>query len=160
MWSLSPTSILHSFSSVTHAKGLISHCYSMLLSNYLDGYPSKVRGKWEGDIGQLSGDQWEDALQGVVISSLISSQKLSQLYIVFRSHYTPARLQRIGALTDTLCCRCKHDRGDLIHLLWRCPKLHRYWTAVLDTLNRVFQTQEPLEPKCCLLGNLSDIILD
>lgn len=44
----------------------------------------------------------------------------------------------MGMLTNSTCYKCKRDRGDLIHLLYRCPKLHHYWTAVLDTLNRVF----------------------
>lgn len=56
-WTLSPTPIFHLISSVDHAKGLISQHYSMLLGNYLDGYSSKAREKWESDLGQISGDQ-------------------------------------------------------------------------------------------------------
>lgn len=45
----------------------------------------------------------------------------------------------------------------VIHLLWRCPKLHLYWWKVLDTLNRVFQVVIIQDPKSCLLGILDDI---
>lgn len=64
----------------------------------------------------------------------------------------------MGILADPMCYRCKRDKGGLIHLLWRCPKGHRYWTAVLGTHNRVFQCSVPLDPKYCLLGILSDFI--
>lgn len=45
----------------------------------------------------------------------------------------------------------------VIHLLWRCPKLHLYWGKVLDTLNRVFQVIIIQDPKSCLLGILDNI---
>lgn len=130
---------------VTDAKVLISQCYSMLLRKYLDGYPTKARENWEWDAGTNVGWSKGDALQALVSSSLIPSQKLSQLYIILRAHRTPTRLHAMGLLTDPICGRCKRDRGDLIHLIWRCPKLHRYWTNVLEILNGVFQSTIPLD---------------
>ena len=50
--------------------------------------------------------------------------------------------------------------GDLIHLLWRCPKLHRFWRGVVDTLNSVFQVAVPLEPIYCLLGVLEGVVTE
>lgn len=80
-WTLSPNPIFTLISSVEHAKGLICQCYNMLLCDYLDSYPTKVRENWEVDMGSLSGDQLGDVLQAVATSSLIISQKLSQFYI-------------------------------------------------------------------------------
>lgn len=53
---------------------------------------------------------------------------------------------------NPICSRCNREHSDLIHLLWRCPKLHRYWSKVLDTLNRMFQANIGQNPKSCLLG--------
>lgn len=50
--------------------------------------------------------------------------------------------------------------SNLIHLLWRCLKLHLYWTQVIDKLNMVFRVKIPLNPKCSLLNILEEIIED
>lgn len=83
---------------------------------------------------------------------------MSQLYIILRVHYTPVKLHRMGRLADPLCDRCRWAPGDLIHLLWRFPKLHHYWSGVLSTLNLVFQMTVPLNPICCALGVLEEVI--
>lgn len=49
--------------------------------------------------------------------------------------------------------------GDPIHLLWSCPKLHRYWAAVANTINSVFHVTIPYEPTRCILGILDDLPL-
>ena len=63
----------------------------------------------------------------------------------------------MGLRPTPLCTRCKRDHGDLIHLLWRCPKLHPYWKGVVDTINRVFQVLLPTDPKRCLLLILEEL---
>lgn len=93
-----------------------------------------------------------------LLCSLNVAQKVSQLYIVLRVHYTPLRLHKMGRQPDPLCGRCGRHQGDLIHLLWRCLKLHRYWSTVLGTLNRVFWTTVPLDPIHCILGVLEDVV--
>lgn len=81
-WVLFLALVFHLLSSVTHAKGLISQCYSMLLNDFLEAQPTGLRQRWERDVGPISGDQWEEALQAVVTSSMISLQRLSQIYII------------------------------------------------------------------------------
>lgn len=122
---------------------------------FLGGYHIRAFSQWEEDLGPVSGDQWEDVLKSVTICSLNVSQKGSQIYIVYRAHYTAVKLHR---LPDSLCSKCKLVPGNLIHLLWPCPKLHRYWTGVLNTLIHVFKTSIPLDPTCCILGALEGVI--
>lgn len=43
---------------------------------------------------------------------------------------------------------------DLIHLLWCCPKLNTYWTWVLGTLSKVFQSTIQDDLKQCIFGIL------
>lgn len=39
-------------------------------------------------------------------------------------------------------------------MMWRCLKLVRYSTLVLDTIIKVFRTNKLLEPRMCVLGGL------
>lgn len=88
------------------------------------------------------------------------AQGLSQLYISLRVHYMPERLFRMGVQADSNCPRCARDHGDLIYLLWRCPRLHLYWSGVIATINRVYQTTIPADPKPCILGMIDDIPIE
>lgn len=152
-WTMSSTPIFHLLQ--TSAK-TISHCYQMLLTHHLKAHPTKAPSLWDKDVGPLTGDQWEEILQSINICSLNVAQKILQLYIVLRVHYTPLKLYKMGKRPDSLCSRCGRNQGNLIHLLWRCPKLHRYWSEVLGTLNQVFRTTVPLDPIHCILGVLEE----
>lgn len=157
-WELCPTPVFHVLQSSSVTKGTISTCYQMLLAKYLDAYPCKAIDAGRGDLGQVTEDQWEEALQAIPTCSLNVAQKVSQLYIILRVHYTPSKLHKMGRVSDPICCRCRQHNADLIHLLWRCPKLHRYWHEVISTLNGVFQTTVPVDPMQCLLGVLDEVI--
>lgn len=37
-------------------------------------------------------------------------------------------------------------------MLWRCPKLHRYWESIFDILNSLCFTHIPPDPKITVLG--------
>lgn len=65
---------------------------------------------------------------------------------------------KMDRLTDPLCGRCRQHNGDLIHLLLRCPKLHRYWSVFIGTLNLVFSSNVPLDVIGCILGVLEEVI--
>lgn len=160
IWNLQPTPIFNHLLAITTYRGFISDCYTMLLNLFLGDAPLRVVSHWEQDVGSFEEEQWEEALLAVSTCSLNAAQKLSQLYIISRVHYTPARLARMGLGTDPTCTRCSRDHGDLIHLLWRCPKLHLYWNEVINTINRVFQIVIPLDPKPCLLGIVDDLLTE
>ncbi|XP_040184732.1 uncharacterized protein LOC120917483 [Rana temporaria] len=155
-WHLSPTPVFSLLGDAVSSKGFISECYAILLQYFLGQHPVMVREKWEKDVGQLDGEQWEEIFQGVSSCSLNVAQRLTQLYIIFRVYYTPRRLQLMGMQTDDVCTRCKRVHGDLIHLLWRCPKLHKYWSEVMSTVNSVFGVSMPVDPRVCLLGVLEE----
>lgn len=82
-------------------KGLISNCYGRLLGVYLESCPSSACERWERDLGDIPGYQWEDALEAVWFCSLNISQR-SQLYILLRVHRTPLRLHSMGLCPDVL----------------------------------------------------------
>lgn len=57
----------------------------------LSVFPLEVVSKWENDVGMFELEQWEEVLQVVQMSSFNVAQRLSQLYIVLRVHYTSVR---------------------------------------------------------------------
>lgn len=69
-WVQSPTPIFHLLQTATETKGIISQCYLMLLTEFLEEHPIKAMAMWEGDLGPVLGDQWEEALQSVNTCSL------------------------------------------------------------------------------------------
>lgn len=50
------------------------------------------------------------------------------------------------------CPRCGETERDLIHMFWRCPKLFRYWSEVLGTIDHVFGTSLDLDVRLCVIG--------
>lgn len=94
------------------------------------------------------------------VCSLNVLQRQSQLFCILRIHRTPSRLHSTGLRPDPICARCNRDVGDLIHFLWRWPKLHCYWNAVVTTLNIAFQVSFPLDPRQCILSILDVMIPD
>lgn len=86
------------------------------------------------------------------------SSSLCNFYLVKIRQVT--RLYYKGRRDSPVCTRCSRDHGDLIHLIWQCPKLHLYWRGVITTINKVFPVQLPEEPKQCLLGTLLDLPVD
>lgn len=55
-----------------------------------------------------------------------------------------------------MCPKCERDHGDLLHMIWKCPKLFRYWREVLDTISEVYMI--PLSKKSISLfvGGIDD----
>lgn len=66
----------------------------------------------------------------------------------------------MGLRENSEYTRCSRDHGELIYLLWRCPKLHLYWSGVVTTINKAFQVTVPMDPKPCVLGILDDLQIE
>lgn len=135
---------------------MISQIYLTLSSRTQDSVRLPRRHRWEQDVGEIGSDDWELCLQSIPIISVSTSYRLSQLFILHRSHSTRVLLQRWHRRESPLCSKCKGANGDLIHLLWRCPKLFRYWKDVTDIIFSVYQTTIQLHPVTCLLGTVDE----
>lgn len=133
---------------------MISRGYSILLNALQNPAKLPCRKGWEKDIGAIDGETWELFLSSAPMVSVSTSQKLSPIYLLHRFYRTPVQLHRWGELRIPLCPKCEHDHGDLIHMIWRCPKLVSYWTEVLDTISQVYMFRIPRTPLVCLLGAL------
>lgn len=111
-----------------------------------------ARAVWSCDIGPISDEQWASTLWATPLSSLSPAQNLTQIFILHRAHYTPEKLFEWKCRDTAQCPRCKGNPANLIHMLWRCPKLHRYWHEVISMINSAFGTRMSPELEGCLLG--------
>lgn len=113
------------------------------------------RAGWEEDIGQISDEEWSTILDNVLRVSL-SSQKLTQLFIIHCTYHIPYKLLKWHRRDSPLCPQCEVNNGTLIHMLWKCPKLMRYWLVVIGSINRIWNLTLAVGAKLCLLGWLDE----
>lgn len=127
-------------------KGMISRSYNILLNAIQDSSKLPCRHGWEKDIGAIDGETWDLCLTSAHLVFVSASQKLSHLYLLHRVYRTPVQLHRWGNRNTPLCPECERAHGDLIHMLWKCPKLFCYKKEVL---NVIFMFIIPWNPAVC-----------
>lgn len=137
-------------------KGMISRCYNTLIARIQDPSRLPCRQRWEEDIGAIDGDTWEICLMNAPLVSISTSQKLSHLYLLHRAYRTPLQLYKWGIRDSPLCPKCERDHGNLLHMIWKCPKLFRYWKEVLDTISEVYMIPLERTPVVCVLGGIDE----
>ena len=54
-------------------------------------------------------------------------------------------------IPDT-CVKCQHDKGTLVHCLWECLEIQKFWKEVIKCLSEIFKCQIPCCAKLCILG--------
>lgn len=133
-------------------KGMISRCYNTLLNQLQDSSKLPCRQGWENDVGTIGGEDWDLCLSAAPLLSVSASQRLSHLYLLYRAYRTPLQLHKRGLRDSPLFPKCERDNGDLLHMLWKCPKLFRCWREIIDTESRVYMTSIPHDPVIYLLG--------
>lgn len=102
--------------------------------------------------GVITDEQWSRILELSPQASVTPSQKMSQLFLLHRVYYTPKKLFRYGYRVDDKCPRCQ-GTDDLIHMMWRCSKLFRYWTEILEDITK-FGLKLELDGTLCLLRKI------
>lgn len=102
-------------------------------------------------IGRDGRGMWVRSAPLVSISAL---QKLSHLFLLHRAYKSPIQLHKWGSRDTPLCLKCERDHGDLLHMIWRCPQLFRYWAEVTNTISQVYIFRLNSDPIVCLLGAL------
>lgn len=133
-------------------KGLIAMAYGHLAERLLAPQATMgVRARWEADVGEIADYQWKKILESGPLVSVSPSQQASHLLLLHRAYYTPERLFRFGNRPDDKCPRCL-DTGDLTHMMWRCPKLVRYWGEIVKVIETRLKVKLALEAKVCILG--------
>lgn len=73
-------------------KKLTSTLYNQLLLPSVTSHAYQLKSKWEGDLGGLEDEEWEEILSSCKRVSPKLSDRLTHLYILHRSYLTPSRL--------------------------------------------------------------------
>lgn len=114
--------------------------------------------RWQLDIPSLDNDDWDDVWDFPFRSLVSMRDRLIQFKIVHRAYFTPHRLHQMNPTCPSECWRCGISPGDFSHIFWHCPKIQRYWSEVLDTVNRVASTTLPHAMEVCLLGLIETLV--
>lgn len=115
---------------------------NLLLMQNQDSALLSSRRKWEADTSSIDGESWEAALTAVPLVSVWAAQKLSHLFILHCTYRRPKQLFTWGRRDSPICPKCKAHNWDFIHMIWKCPKLVRYWGDM--TYNPFESTDLPL----------------
>ena len=101
----------------------------------------------ERDLGlKFSDGDWVKILRNGKKMSREFRTRLIQFKIINRIYWTPSRLFRVGLTESPDCWRCQDRGGTLLHMLWGCPKIQDFWSAIHEKLERVTGLSIPFIP--------------
>lgn len=62
----------------------------------------------------------------------------------------------MGLALSPFCTLCGQVAvGTLMHVLWECPDVQRFWVNVMDKLSGLVRRRFPMEPDLLLLNDVS-----
>ncbi|XP_072012556.1 peroxisomal membrane protein PEX14 isoform X1 [Engystomops pustulosus] len=135
----------------------LTQCYALLQEQKSRPF-DRARERWRQDIPDLSDDDWREVELSYFTSVVSARDFLIQSKFLHRVYFTPARLFRMGAMPNDLCFRCQAEVGSFLHCVWSCPRVHVFWSEVLEFLNVHFDFPRLLSPSVCLLGIINEVI--
>ena len=109
-----------------------------------------VKSRWEKEIGMdISEEVWAGALKRVNGSTSCARLGLIQFKVVYRLHWSRAKISSFYPHMDSRCIRCHVDVADLTHMFWSCHTLTQYWSTVFNVLSEALEVR--MEP-CVLMA--------
>ena len=133
-------------------KRTLSDIYVLLTSEQTPQLP-RARTQWAMEMErEITDKEWDDALTRIHTSTYSTSGRETSLKVLHYWYYTPARIQKWNRDSHGRCWRGCGQTGTLIHLLWNCPKLVRYWDQILGEIDEIFGIEFPRFPAYVLLG--------
>ncbi|KAM9316681.1 solute carrier family 2, facilitated glucose transporter member 12 [Gastrophryne carolinensis] len=136
-----------------------STLYYALLSNLPSPLDSALD-KWKALIPDLDQGDWEEAIDNLYSSVIDSKGRLIQAKWLYQVYLTPARLKRMGLLETDLCLRCKVKPGTLIHVVWECRVISRYWDAISSFISTSVGLPIRKSAALCLLSIVEPMLDD
>ena len=134
-------------------KGGISRLYKSLVLNSL-GSLSTLQACCEGWVGELDGSDWRNACMFPRVAIIPARLHLVQLKFLHVTYLTPLRLFRAGLRPSPQCTRCGATQGHFFHMVWECPPVRSYWSAIFSELLDVTSLVLEVSPRVALLGIL------
>lgn len=121
---------------------LVTHCSSSL---------HKLKAAWEEDVGPLEDQDWTEAVAAPRGAAIAMRLRLIQFNYLHRVYFTRMRLWKAGLIDSQICLRCERAEGTLLHTVWTCLSLDRFWRGVFACLSEVLSWDLARSPKLALL---------
>ena len=81
--------------------------------------------------------------------------KIIQIMTLHRAYITPCSLNKYDNTLSKSCWHGCEVEGTLMHLLWYCPPVKRFWLNVVKSLSRVLNIDiKPCKITCILGANM------
>lgn len=92
-------------------------------------------------------------LKNVKIVSRESRTRLVQFKILQRIYW----LHRVGLSDSPTCWKCRQDSGTLVHVLWECPEIQKFWSSIHKVIQEIVDQSIPFWGRLYILGDPSTI---
>lgn len=134
-------------------KKSVSYIYNNLLS-YISVESSECR-SWEADIQLGTATiNWDTVWENIFQSSKNPNHQLIHYKICHRTYLTPRKRHMMGLAPNPNCTICNQGIvGTLMHVLWECPDILRFWIKVTDEVSAQVENKLPLDPALLLLND-------
>lgn len=108
---------------------------------------------WRDDIQEdITEIDWNDAWLKAQTQTINTWFKLLQYKWLMMMYMTPVKLHQMSGNILDICTKCLNKKGTLLHCLWECPKIQKFWNDVINCLSEVFHINSPLNPKLWVFG--------
>ena len=77
---------------------------------------------------------------------------LIQFKVIFRVHFSKARLSQIYPSVIDSCDRCHSSSCNLTHMFYSCPLLSHFWQNYFDTMSKILLRTIIVSPHIAIFG--------
>uniref|UniRef100_A0A803TK92 Reverse transcriptase domain-containing protein n=1 Tax=Anolis carolinensis TaxID=28377 RepID=A0A803TK92_ANOCA len=96
--------------------------------------------------------EWESIWNKKIKYTYSADLKENWLKLLHRWYLTPKKIGQMYKNTNNKCWRCKTHTGTYFHMWWKCKKLEKFWTGILEESNIILKTKFVKKPELLLLG--------
>uniref|UniRef100_A0A3Q3GBT7 Reverse transcriptase domain-containing protein n=1 Tax=Kryptolebias marmoratus TaxID=37003 RepID=A0A3Q3GBT7_KRYMA len=133
-------------------KGFLSVFYNLLMLSSKDSVMDKLDAWRRDTLEDIDEEDWNQACLKAQTQTINTRFKLLQYKWLMRTYITPVRLHHMSSDIPDTCTKCLFEKGTLLHCMWECLKIQKFWKDVIRCLSELFRVKVPLEVKICVLG--------
>lgn len=133
-------------------KGVLSKYYNLLMLSSEDSAVDKLD-VWRRDILEdIDEKEWNQTCLKAQKQTNIRFKLLKYKWLM-RIYITPVRLHQAYMSSDIpdTYTKCLFEKGTLIHCVWGCLNIQKFWTDVIRYQSELFNIKVPLKAKLCVL---------
>uniref|UniRef100_A0A803T8M6 Reverse transcriptase domain-containing protein n=1 Tax=Anolis carolinensis TaxID=28377 RepID=A0A803T8M6_ANOCA len=133
-------------------------CITVMYNNLLSwdtesSRVTKAMTTWAKNIERpIQMQEWESIWNKKMKYTYSVDLKENWLKLIHRWYLTPKKIGLMYKNANNKCWRCKTQTGSYFHMWWKCKKLGKFWTAILEESNVILKTKFIKKPELLLLG--------